>query len=80
LQIPIQDQSEEIREFRQGVEIASRSVGELLPKAEKLKDAMLEAGDATRSLRKANTRLAATIGDFAEAAKMVAEWGDLEGT
>jgi hypothetical protein len=70
--------AEEAEAFRQAVKGASKSVGDALPGAEALRDRMLESGDATRLLRKINTRLAAAMSDYIVSAKRVADWQNLE--
>ncbi|HXO19935.1 MAG TPA: hypothetical protein VOA87_08440, partial [Thermoanaerobaculia bacterium] len=57
---------------------ASKSVAETIPKAEALRDQMLEAGAATRLLRKVNARLAAGMSDYIAIAQRVAAWQNLE--
>ena len=69
---------EEAGAFRQAVKGASKSVGDALPGAATLRDRMLESGDATRLLRKINTRLAAAMSDYIVSAKRVADWQNLE--
>jgi hypothetical protein len=73
-----QEKPEEAKAIREAVDAASQAVAENLQNTQFLRERMLESGDATRSLRKANTRLAATLGDWMDAASKVASWRGLE--
>jgi hypothetical protein len=69
--------SQESEAFHEAVKSASKAVSETIQNAEGLRQKMLESGDATRALRKVNTRLAASIGDYIASAQRVGEWKEL---
>jgi uncharacterized protein YoxC len=69
---------EESKILREAVTVASQAIAQTLQNAQFFRERMLESGDATRLLRKANTRLAAALGDYMEAAEKISGWQDLE--